>query len=159
GRLDVVVNNAGIGRPHMIFNLADEEWDAVVAVHLRGTFGLTRAACRHWRDHAQREGTTYGRIINTSTGLLLLGGAGQSNYVPAKAGVLALTDAVAQEMGKHGVTANTVMPGAMTRLAAIGWRTARAQAERGELDFDPTSPDHVAELVCYLASPAAGWIS
>jgi NAD(P)-dependent dehydrogenase (short-subunit alcohol dehydrogenase family) len=163
GRLDIVVNNAGIGRPRMVFNLADDDWDDVVAVHLRGTFGLTRAACRYWRDAAKRadSATTYGRVVNTSTGLLLIGGAGQSNYVAAKAAVLAFTDAVAQEMARYGVTANTIMPGAMTRLAAIGWRMAqsREDAEAAGTKFDATDPMHVAELVCYLASPAGGWLS
>src|SRR5438132_1509188 len=99
----------------------------------------------------------YGRLVNTSTGLLLYGGAGQSNYVAAKAGVAAFTDAVATEMAPYGVTANTIMPSARTRLANIGWRIDRAQAE--EEAFDPTDPVHVAEMVCYLASPAAGWLS
>jgi NAD(P)-dependent dehydrogenase (short-subunit alcohol dehydrogenase family) len=163
GRLDIVVNNAGIGRPRMVFNLTDDEWDDVIAVHLRGTFGLTRAACRWWRDDAKRNGSTYGRVVNTSTGLLMIGGAGQSNYVAAKAAVAAFTDAVAQEMARYGVTANTLMPGAMTRLAAIGWRMARTRDDAGHdaegAPFDPTDPGHVAEFVCYLASPAAGWIS
>jgi NAD(P)-dependent dehydrogenase (short-subunit alcohol dehydrogenase family) len=157
GRVDVVVNNAGIGRPRMVFNLTDDEFDDVVAVHLRGTFGLTRAACRWWRDDAKRNGSTYGRVVNTSTGLLLLGGAGQSNYVAAKAGVAAFTDAVAQEMARYGVTANTIMPGAMTRLAAMGWRMASTADDAST--FDRTDPVHVAEFACYLASPAAGWIS
>jgi NAD(P)-dependent dehydrogenase (short-subunit alcohol dehydrogenase family) len=156
GRVDIVVNNAGIGRPRMVFNLSDDEFDDVVAVHLRGTFALTRAACRWWRDDAKRNGSTYGRVVNTSTGLLLLGGAGQSNYVAAKAGIAAFTDAVAQEMERYGVTANTIMPGAMTRLAAIGWRMA---SSADESTFDKTDPVHVAEFACYLASPSAGWIS
>jgi NAD(P)-dependent dehydrogenase (short-subunit alcohol dehydrogenase family) len=168
GRVDIVVNNAGIGRPRMVFNLSDDEWDDVIAVHLRGTFALSRAACRWWRDDAKRavpgssgSGTTYGRLVNTSTGLLLVGGAGQSNYVAAKAAVAGFTDAVAQEMARYGVTANTLMPGAMTRLAAIGWRVAdaAAAAEAAGVRYDPTDPVHVAEFVCYLASPAAGWIS
>jgi NAD(P)-dependent dehydrogenase (short-subunit alcohol dehydrogenase family) len=163
GRVDIVVNNAGIGRPRMVFNLGDDEWDDVLAVHLRGTFALSRAACRWWRDDAKRSpsGTTYGRLVNTSTGLLLVGGAGQSNYVAAKAAVAAFTDAVAQEMARYGVTANTLMPGAMTRLAAIGWRTAEARdaAAAAGVPFDATDPVHVAEFVSYLASPAAAWIS
>jgi hypothetical protein len=91
----------------------------------------------------------------------LIGGAGQSNYVAAKAAVLAFTDAVAQEMARYGVTANTIMPGAMTRLAAIGWRMAQSRddAEAAGTKFDATDPMHVAELVCYLASPAGGWLS
>jgi NAD(P)-dependent dehydrogenase (short-subunit alcohol dehydrogenase family) len=145
----------------MVFNLSDDEWDDVVAVHLRGTFGLTRAACRWWRRDAKQHGATYGRVINTSTGLLLLGGAGQSNYVAAKAGIAAFTEAVAQEMARYGVTANTIMPGAMTRLAAIGWRMARPpDAAVPEADaFDPTDPVHVAEFACFLASNAGAWVS
>jgi NAD(P)-dependent dehydrogenase (short-subunit alcohol dehydrogenase family) len=156
-RIDIVVNNAGIGRPHMVFNLADDEWADVLRVHLTGTFAVSRAACRWWRAEHKAGRGGYGRLINTSTGLLLYGGAGQSNYVAAKAGVLAFTDAVATEMAPYGVTANTIMPSARTRLAAIGWRIDRAGAE--EEAFDPTDPVHVAEMVCYLASPAAGWLS
>jgi NAD(P)-dependent dehydrogenase (short-subunit alcohol dehydrogenase family) len=157
GRVDIVVNNAGIGRPHMVFNLEDDEWADVLRVHLTGTFAVSRPACRWWRAAHKAGRGGYGRLINTSTGLLLYGGAGQSNYVAAKAGVLAFTDAVATEMTPYGVTANTIMPSARTRLAAIGWRIDRARAE--EEDFDPTDPIHVAEMVCYLASPAAGWLS
>jgi NAD(P)-dependent dehydrogenase (short-subunit alcohol dehydrogenase family) len=157
GRLDVVVNNAGIGRPHMVFNLEDAEWDDVLRVHLTGTFAVTRPACRWWRAEHKAGRGGYGRIVNTSTGLLLYGGAGQSNYVAAKAGVVAFTDAIATEMAPYGVTANAIMPSAQTRLAAVGWRIGRARAE--EETFDPTDPAHVAEMVCYLASPAAGWIS
>jgi len=111
GRLDIVINNAGFGRPRMVFNLADDEWDDVIRVHLRGTFVVSRPACRHWRAHAKQHGTAYGRLINTATGLLLYGGAGQSNYVAAKAGINAFTEAVATEMAPYGVTANSIMPG------------------------------------------------
>jgi NAD(P)-dependent dehydrogenase (short-subunit alcohol dehydrogenase family) len=158
GRLDVVINNAGFGRPRMVFNLADDEWDDVVRVHLRGTFVVSRPACRHWRAQAKQHGTTYGRLINTATGLLLYGGAGQSNYVAAKAGVQAFTEAIATEMAPYGVTANTIMPGANTRLAQIGWRMGAA-ALPGDDGFDPRDPVHVGEFGAYLASPDAGWIS
>jgi NAD(P)-dependent dehydrogenase (short-subunit alcohol dehydrogenase family) len=157
GGVDIVVNNAGIGRPHMVFNLEDDEWADVLRVHLTGTFAVSRPACRWWRAEHKAGRGGYGRLVNTSTGLLLYGGAGQSNYVAAKAGVLAFTDAVATEMAPYGVTANTIMPSARTRLANIGWRIDRARAE--EETFDPTDPVHVAEMVCYLASPAAGWLS
>ncbi len=156
-RLDIVINNAGFGRPRMIFNLSDDEWDDVVRVHLRGTFVTARPACRYWRAQAKQAGSTYGRLINTATGLLIYGGAGQSNYVAAKAGIQAFTEAVATEMAPYGVTANTIMPGANTRLAQIGWRMARTTAD--EEKFDTRSPDHVAEFGCYLASPEAGWLS
>jgi NAD(P)-dependent dehydrogenase (short-subunit alcohol dehydrogenase family) len=157
GGVDIVVNNAGIGRPHMVFNLVDDEWADVLRVHLTGTFAVSRSACRWWRAEHKAGRGGYGRLVNTSTGLLLYGGAGQSNYVAAKAGVLAFTDAVATEMAPYGVTANTIMPSARTRLANIGWRIDRARAE--EEAFDPTDPIHVAEMVCFLASPAAGWLS
>jgi NAD(P)-dependent dehydrogenase (short-subunit alcohol dehydrogenase family) len=160
-RLDVVINNAGFGRPRMVFNLSDDEWDDVVRVHLRATFGVSRPACKWWRSEAKANGGTYGRLINTATGLLIYGGAGQSNYVAAKAGVQAFTEAVATEMAPYGVTANTIMPGANTRLAQIGWRMARQEAEAREdgVTFDPRDPMHVAEFGAYLASPDAGWIS
>jgi NAD(P)-dependent dehydrogenase (short-subunit alcohol dehydrogenase family) len=161
GRLDIVVNNAGFGRPRMVFNLSDAEWDDVVRVHLRGTFVVSRPACRYWREHAREHGTTYGRLINTATGLLIYGGAGQSNYVAAKAGVQAFTEAVATEMAPYGVTANTIMPGANTRLAQIGWRMAREEqhARDDGAAFDPRDPVHVAEFAAYLASAEGGWVS
>lgn len=159
-RLDIVVNNAGFGRPHMVFNLADDEWDDVMRVHLRGSFVVSRPACRYWRAHAKEHGATYGRLINTATGLLIYGGAGQSNYVAAKAGVNAFTEAVATEMAPYGVTVNTIMPGANTRLAQIGWRMARTIDEGGDPHgFDPRDPVHVAEFGCFLASPEAAGIS
>jgi NAD(P)-dependent dehydrogenase (short-subunit alcohol dehydrogenase family) len=158
GRLDTVINNAGFGRPRMVFNLSDDEWDDVVRVHLRGTFVVSRPACAHWRAQAKEHGATYGRLINTATGLLVYGGAGQSNYVAAKAGVQAFTEALATEMAPYGVTANTIMPGANTRLAQIGWRMGRTRPDP-EADFDPRDPVHVGEFGAYLASPDAGWIS
>ncbi|MDX2165883.1 MAG: SDR family NAD(P)-dependent oxidoreductase [Deltaproteobacteria bacterium] len=154
GRLDVVVNNAGIGRPRMLFNMSEAEWDDVVRVHLKGTFAISRAACRHWRGLAKRDGSAYGRLLNTSTGLLVAGGAGQSNYVAAKGGVSAFSEAAASEMAPYGVTVNAIMPAARTRLSAAGWRMERASGA-----YDDTDPRPIAELVCYLASPAAASIS
>jgi NAD(P)-dependent dehydrogenase (short-subunit alcohol dehydrogenase family) len=162
GRLDIVINNAGIGRPRMVFNLAEDEWDDVIRVHLKGTFAVSQPACRWWRAQAKAHDTAFGRIVNTATGLLLYGGAGQSNYVAAKAGVVALTEAIATEMAPYHVTANSIMPSAATRLASIGWRMARNTAERDDgpqSDLDPTDPVHTAEFGCYLASSEAGWIS
>ncbi len=158
GRIDIVVNNAGFGRPRMAFNLSPEEWDDVIRVHLRGTFAVSGPACRWWRAEHKAGRGGYGRVVNTSTGLLLYGGAGQSNYVAAKAGALAFTEALATEMAPYGVTANCIMPSAATRLANIGWRIGRNAALQ-ETDFDPTDPTHVAEMVAYLASPEAGWVS
>ena len=157
GRIDVVVNNAGFGRPRMVFNMAPDEWDDVVRVHLRGAFSVSAPACRWWRAEHKAGRAVDGRIINTSTGLLLYGGAGQSNYAAAKAGVLAFTESIATEMAPYGVTANCIMPSAATRLAKIGWRIGRSSLQ--EVDFDPTDPVHVAEMICFLASPDARWIS
>jgi NAD(P)-dependent dehydrogenase (short-subunit alcohol dehydrogenase family) len=158
GRIDLVVNNAGFGRPRMVFNMAPEEWDDVVRVHLRGAFAVTAPACRWWRGEHKAGRPVAGRVVNTATGLLLYGAAGQSNYAAAKAGVLAFTESIATEMAPYGVTANCIMPSAATRLANIGWRMSR-NAERHEVDFDPTDPVHVAEMICFLASPAAAWVS
>lgn len=158
GRLDIVVNNAGFGRPHMVFNMTPDEWDDVIRVHLRGTFAVTAPACRWWRSESKAGRGGYGRIVNTSTGLLLIGGAGQSNYVAAKAGALAFTEAVATEMEPYGVTANVIMPSAYTRLAAIGWRS-KANRETAQTPFDWGDPVHVAEMICYMASPGAGWLT
>ena len=158
GRIDVVVNNAGFGRPRMVFNMSPEEWDDVVRVHLRGAFAVTAPACRWWRAEHKGGRPVDGRVVNTATGLLLYGAAGQSNYAAAKAGVLAFTESIATEMAPYGVTANCIMPSAATRLANIGWRMAR-NAARQEIQFDPTDPVHVAEMVCFLASPEARWVS
>jgi NAD(P)-dependent dehydrogenase (short-subunit alcohol dehydrogenase family) len=159
GRLDIVVNNAGFGRPRMLFNMSPDEWDDVIRVHLRGTYCVTAPACRWWRTEHKAGRGGYGRVVNTSTGLLVYGGAGQSNYAAAKAGALAFTEAVATEMAPYGVTANCIMPSGATRLANIGWRMARGRDDVQEMEFDRTDPVHVAEMICYLASPGAGWIS
>jgi NAD(P)-dependent dehydrogenase (short-subunit alcohol dehydrogenase family) len=159
GRLDIVVNNAGFGRPRMVFNMSPEEWDDVVRVHLRGTFSVTAPACRWWRAQHKAGNDVSGRLVNTATGLLIYGGAGQSNYAAAKAGALAFTESVATEMAPYGVTVNCIMPSGATRLANIGWRIERGRGDVQDMAFDRTDPVHVAEMVCYLASPAAGWIS
>jgi 3-oxoacyl-[acyl-carrier protein] reductase len=142
----------------MLFNMTDDEWDDVLRVHLTGAFGTTRAACRWWRAEAKAGRGGYGRIVNTATGLLLYGGAGQSNYTAAKAGVVGFTESIAMEMAPYGVTANAIMPSARTRLAGVGWRMAQLQEEATDT-YDPTDPCHVAAMVCYLATPAAGWVS
>src|SRR5262249_31136586 len=136
GRIDILVKKARLGRPHNGLNLEEHERVDGLRVHLTGTFAVSRPACRWWRAEHKAGRGGYGRLVNTSTGLLLYGGAGQSNYVAAKAGVAAFTDALATEMAPYGVTANTIMPSARTRLANIGWRIDRARAE--EEEFDPT---------------------
>ncbi len=151
GRLDVVVNNAGILRDRMVFNMAVEEWDAVMKVHLRGHFLVTWAACAHWRDRSKAGDEVGGRIVNTSSTSGLLGNAGQSNYGAAKAGIAAFTQIVAMEMQRYGVTVNAIAPGARTRM------TEKTFGELPEVTegFDPLAPENIAPLVAFLASDGA----
>ncbi|KAA8969499.1 3-oxoacyl-ACP reductase [Mycobacterium sp.] len=154
GGLDIVVNNAGILRDRMLFNMSDEEWDAVIAVHLRGHFLLTRNAATYWRSKAKEApaagGVVYGRIINTSSEAGLLGPAGQANYGAAKAGITALTLSAARALGGYGVRANVICPRARTAMT-VGVFGAAPQTD----GIDPLSPEHVVTLVRFLASPAA----
>ncbi len=160
GGVDVVVSNAGIGRPRMVFNMAEDEWDDVIRVHLKGTFAVAQPACAWWRAEAKAGRRRPGRLITTSSALLLQAGAGQSNYVAAKAGVLACTEALATEMAPYGVTVNAVMPSGHTRLAGIGWRITEAEDAAAEREaVDPGDPTHTAELVSFLASDDASWVS
>jgi NAD(P)-dependent dehydrogenase (short-subunit alcohol dehydrogenase family) len=155
GRLDAVVNNAGILRDKMIFNLEVEEWDAVIKVHLRGHFLVTREACRHWRELAKAGEPAGGRIVNTSSTSGILGNIGQSNYGAAKAGIAAFSQIVAMEMAKYGVTCNAIAPGARTRM------TERTFGDLSvpEGQFDALAPENVAPLVAYLCSDASASIS
>src|SRR2546422_8041843 len=151
GRLDVVVNNAGILRDRMVFNMSVEEWDAVIKVHLRGHFLMTRAACAHWRDRAKTGEAVTGRIINTSSTSGILGNAGQSNYGAAKAGIAAFSQIIAMEMRKYGVTCNAIAPGARTRMTEKTFGELRIP----EGEFDQLAPENVAPLAAFLCSDAA----
>lgn len=155
GRLDVVVNNAGILRDRMIFNMSVEEWDSVMKVHLRGHFLVTRAACGYWRERAKAGETVRGAIVNTSSTSGILGNAGQSNYGAAKAGIAAFTYIVAMEMQRYGVTVNAIAPGARTRLTEKTFGEMKAP----EGEFDPLAPENVAPMVAYLASDQASHIT
>lgn len=154
GRLDVVVNNAGILRDRMIFNMSVEEWDAVIKVHLRGTFLCTQAACSHWRDRSKAGDRVAGRVVNTSSTSGLLGIAGQSNYGAAKAGIAAFTQIVSMEMEKYGVTVNAIAPGARTRLTEQTFGDLKVEG-----GFDPLAPENVAPLVVYLCTDEASGIT
>ncbi len=156
GGLNIVVNNAGITRDRMLFNMTDEDWDAVIAVHLRGHFLLTRNAATYWRGQAKTEGSVYGRIINTSSEAGLSGPAGQANYGAAKAGITALTLTAAKALGRYGVRANAICPRARTAMTADVFGDA---PELGAGEIDPLAPDHVVTLVQFLASPAAANVS
>ncbi|MFE2431393.1 3-oxoacyl-ACP reductase [Streptomyces sp. NPDC059373] len=150
GALDVLVNNAGILRDRMVFSMAEEEWDAVIRVHLKGHFNTTRFAAAHWRDRAKRSGApVYGRIVNTSSEAFLAGSAGQPNYAAAKGGIVALTTSTAAALGKYGVRSNAICPRARTRMT----EDVFGAPEGGGLD--PLAPEHVAPVVGYLAGPAA----
>jgi NAD(P)-dependent dehydrogenase (short-subunit alcohol dehydrogenase family) len=156
-KLNIVVNNAGILRDRMIFNMNEDDWDAVVAVHLKGTFNLARHSCTYWREQHKAGNILNGRLINTSSDSGLLGNAGQSNYGAAKAAVAAMAIIIDREMEKYGVTANAVAPVARTRLtvdatpataATMGKATAAGQ-------FDRYSPANVAPLIVWLGSDDA----
>jgi NAD(P)-dependent dehydrogenase (short-subunit alcohol dehydrogenase family) len=155
GRLDVVVNNAGILRDRMIFNMSVEDWDAVIKVHLRGHFLVTRAACAHWRERSKAGEQVTGRIVNTSSTSGILGNVGQANYGAAKAGIAAFSSIVAMEMARYGVTVNAVAPGARTRLTEKTF----GNLSLPEGQFDALAPENVAPLVAFLASDAAAHIT
>jgi NAD(P)-dependent dehydrogenase (short-subunit alcohol dehydrogenase family) len=157
GRLDGVINNAGIVRDRMIFKMSVQEFDQVIGVHLRGTFLITREACAHWRDRAKAGGQAeHAAIVNTSSTSGLLGVAGQTNYGAAKAGIAAMTQITAMEMGRYGVTCNALAPGARTRLAVGAFPDLPDFADR---PADPLAPESVAALGVFLLSAAAADIS
>jgi NAD(P)-dependent dehydrogenase (short-subunit alcohol dehydrogenase family) len=157
GKLDIVVNVAGILRDRMIFNMDEEEWDAVIDVHLKGTFNTCKWAAVHFRE--RREG---GRFINFSSGSAW-GAAGQPNYAAAKYGILGLTATLANSMNRYGATANAILPYAATRMIdstpraqAIKEETGRLPSELAEEDdTDPGNPANVAPFVAYLCTDAA----
>jgi NAD(P)-dependent dehydrogenase (short-subunit alcohol dehydrogenase family) len=156
GKLNIVVNNAGILRDRMIFNMSEEDWDAVVTVHLKGSFNVARHACSYWREQHKAGNMLNGRLINTSSDSGILGNAGQSNYGAAKAAVAAMAIIVDREMQRYGVTANAIAPVARTRLTVDATPQTAAgmpQAKAGE--FDAFGPANVAPLVAWLGSDDA----
>ncbi len=156
GRLDVLVNAAGILRDRMVFNMTEQEWDDVIRVHLKGTFNTTKFAAAHWRE--QRDESAQNRIINFTSVSGLHGNPGQPNYAAAKMGIVGLTYSAANSLAKYGVTVNAVSPGAATRMTeSIPDRRRRAGTGTGTAD--ERSPDNVAPLVAYLASERSGWIT
>jgi NAD(P)-dependent dehydrogenase (short-subunit alcohol dehydrogenase family) len=157
GKLNIVVNNAGILRDRMIFNMAEEDWDAVIAVHLKGTFNMCRHASEYWREEHKKGNVLNGRIINTSSDAGLLGNVGQSNYGACKAAVAAMAIIIGQEMKKYGVTANAIAPVARTRLTvdATPSTAALMGGPVGEGQFDMFDPANIAPLVAWLASDDA----
>src|SRR5712691_9681107 len=158
GRIDVLVTCAGILRDRMIFNMSEEEWDAVLAVHLKGTFNCVRHACTHMRE--QR----WGRIVTFSSGSGLFGNPGQANYGAAKSAIAGLTKVAARDLGKYGITVNAIAPVAGTRMT-VNEEVRRARElrkkqgiqreERGEAQIEELDPDDIAPIVVYLTSEYA----
>ncbi|MBM7057425.1 SDR family oxidoreductase [Streptomyces durocortorensis] len=157
GRLDTLVNNAGFLRDRMLVNLDEDDWDAVVRVHLRGHFLPLKHAAAHWRAEAKAGRPPAARVINTSSGAGLLGSVGQGNYAAAKAGIVALTLVAAAELGRYGIHVNALAPAARTRMTEQTF--AEAMAAPGEGEFDAMAPENVSPLVVWLGSAASDGVT
>jgi len=153
GGLDVLVNNAGFLRDRMLVNTAEDEWDAVIRVHLKGHFAPLRHAAAYWRSEAKEGRQREARVINTSSGAGLQGSVGQATYSAAKAGIAGLTLVAAQELGRYGVRVNAIAPAARTRMTETAFADTMAAPETG---FDAMSPSNVAPVVAWLASTDSG---
>jgi NAD(P)-dependent dehydrogenase (short-subunit alcohol dehydrogenase family) len=157
GGIDAIVNNAGIVRDKMMFNMSEDDFDSVVRVHLKGTFSLTRWASIYWRGRHKAGLPNDGRIINTASPAGLYGSAGQANYSAAKAGIAAMTIGAARELAAYGATANAISPVARTRMTATEAQLMEAAAAGGE--WDRRDPGNVAPLVAWLAGPESADIT
>ena len=155
GHLNILINNAGILRDRMIFNMSEEEWDAVIDVHMKGSFNCARHACEYWREQHKAGNILNGRVINTSSDAGILGSPGQPNYGPAKAAVASLAIIIDREMQKYGVTGNAIAPLARTRLTVDATPQTAGLMDAKEGEHDYFSPHHVAPLVAWLASDDA----
>jgi len=152
GRLDVLVNNAGILRDRMLFNMAEDEWDAVVDVHLKGHAAMLHHAAVHWRSRAKAGDTFDASVINTSSTSGVLSNPGQTNYGAAKTGIATLTEIAAKELVRYGVRVNAICPAALTRLTAdLGQRDGSIDLPD---EWAPEDPANVAPFVAHLASTA-----
>lgn len=156
GRLDTLVNNAGFLRDRMLVNLDEDDWDAVVRVHLKGHFLPLRHAAAHWRAEAKAGRAPVARIVNTSSGAGLLGSVGQGNYSAAKAGIVGLTLVAAAELARYGVQVNAVAPAARTRMTERAFAAAMAAPDAG---FDAMAPGNVSPLVVWLGSAASAGVT
>jgi NAD(P)-dependent dehydrogenase (short-subunit alcohol dehydrogenase family) len=143
GGLDVVVNNAGILRDRMLVNMSEEEWDSVIAVHLKGTFAVSRHAAGYWRDRSKAGETNDARIINTTSVSGIYGNIGQANYGAAKSGIAGFTIIAARELGRYGVTVNAIAPGALTRMT----------------EDLPIPDERKAELAPRWVAPVCTWLA
>jgi NAD(P)-dependent dehydrogenase (short-subunit alcohol dehydrogenase family) len=151
GRLDILINNAGILRDRMIVSMSEDEWDAVIAVHLKGHFAPTQHAASYWREQSKAGNQINGRVINTSSPSGVFGNVGQSNYGAAKAGIAAMTIILAQELGRYGVTVNCLAPNARTRMTENIFAGMDAPAGA----YDPLDPANISPVVVALCSDAS----
>ncbi len=149
GKLDVVVNNAGFVRDRMFVSCSEEEWDAIIRVHLKGHFCVSRHAAEYWRGEAKAGNPVDARIVNTSSGAGVLGSVGQSNYSAAKGGIATLTLVQAAELGRYGITANAICPIARTRMTEGAFGDVMKAPEHG---FDINDPANVSPFVAWLGS-------
>jgi hypothetical protein len=149
GGLDVVVNNAGVVRDRMFVSCSEDEWDAVIRVHMKGHFAVSNQACTYWRNQSKAGQPVDARIINTSSGAGLQGSVGQSAYSAAKAGIAALTLVQAAELGRYGITANALAPSARTRMTEEVFAEMMARPDEG---FDAMDPANISPLVVWLGS-------
>lgn len=156
GRLDTLVNNAGFLRDRMLVNLDEDDFDAVVRVHLKGHFLPLRHAAAHWRSEAKAGRPPEARIVNTSSGAGLLGSVGQGNYSAAKAGIVALTLVAAAELRRYGVQVNAIAPAARTRMTERAFADTMAAPDSG---FDAMAPENVSPLVVWLGSAASAGVT
>jgi NAD(P)-dependent dehydrogenase (short-subunit alcohol dehydrogenase family) len=154
GTIDVVVNNAGILRDRMLVNMTEEEWDSVVKVHLKGTFGVSRFAAAYWRERSKNGETNDARIINTTSPSGIYGNAGQTNYGAAKAGIASFTIIAAMELERYGVTVNAIAPTALTRMTEDLGLGGADEATKAAMD-----PRWIAPLCTWLASPQSAGVT
>ncbi|MCF1592553.1 SDR family oxidoreductase [Streptomyces muensis] len=157
GRLDTLVNNAGFLRDRMLVNLDEDDWDAVLRVHLKGHFLPLKYAAAYWRAETKAGRGPEARVINTSSGAGLLGSVGQGNYSAAKAGIAALTLVAAAELGRYGVQVNAIAPAARTRMTEQTLADAMAVPVGGT--FDAMAPENVSPLVVWLGSAAPSGVT
>ncbi len=153
GRLDIVVNNAGITRDRMLTSSTEQDFDATFAVHVKGSYALSHHACRYWREAFKRGEPVSGRIINTTSGSGMFGNVGQTAYGSAKAALIGLTVTTALEMRRYGVTANAISPIAITRMTENLMKPSAAGA------FEPRDPANASGVVVYLGSAEASWLT
>jgi len=151
GRLDILVNNAGITRDRMLVNMSEEEWDSVLAVHLKGHFAPTRHAAAYWREQSKAGDEVRGRVINTSSPSGVFGNVGQTNYGAAKAGIAGFTIIAAQELARYGVTVNCLAPNARTRMTEASF----GEIPKPDEGFDAMDPANIAPIVVALCADEA----